>query len=427
MEYSPEKLAELNTRLLLSRARVLTRHSFFGLLLMHMRFGIDPSTPTAYTDGDRIAFGTDFLEKLTDSEVDFVMMHEILHVALLHCTRGIELEPELYNIACDIVVNSNILKACNMDCSAITLKGYGVSMHLTPSGREGFLYTAEEVYAELLKKAKKSSAQPTPGSGSGEGESDGSSSDKAARGRKSKSGGSKSVYGNDGFDEHGKWKKTNSGNRADVWAKRVSDAAKIAQSTGGCGSVPLGVERTLKELSAPILDWRTILAEFVEEETVDFSFSPPDRRFDGSPFFLPDFNDTCDRIENLLFMIDTSGSVSDKDMTRVYSEVSGAIERFDGRLSGLLGFFDTEVYGPFEFDSVEELTKIKPKGGGGTSFHSVFRFIKNRMSEKPPYCVIILTDGQASFPEESAAMGIPVLWIMTGDIEAPFGKCIKLE
>ena len=111
----------------------------------------------------------------------------------------------------------------------------------------------------------------------------------------------------------------------------------------------------------------------------------------------------------------------------VYATNKPGAERFDGRLSGLLGFFDTEVYGPFEFDSVEELTKIKPKGGGGTSFHSVFRFIKNRMSENPPYCVIILTDGQASFPEESAAMGIPVLWIMTGDIEAPFGKCIKLE
>ena len=30
--------------------------------------------------------------------------------------------------------------------------------------------------------------------------------------------------------------------------------------------------------------------DFIQEEVVDYSFTPPDRRFDDSPFFLPDFN-----------------------------------------------------------------------------------------------------------------------------------------
>jgi predicted metal-dependent peptidase len=37
------------------------------------------------------------------------MMHEILHVVLQHCLRGEDRDQERFNIACDIVVNSNIL------------------------------------------------------------------------------------------------------------------------------------------------------------------------------------------------------------------------------------------------------------------------------------------------------------------------------
>jgi predicted metal-dependent peptidase len=69
----------------------LDDYGFYGLLLMHIIFSIDESCKTAATDGVRIYFGPQFLESLSDSELDFVMMHEILHVVLLHILRGEEL------------------------------------------------------------------------------------------------------------------------------------------------------------------------------------------------------------------------------------------------------------------------------------------------------------------------------------------------
>ena len=66
---------------------------------------------------------------------------------------------------------------------------------------------------------------------------------------------------------------------------------------------------------------------------------PPDRRFDESPFFLPDFNDKDDLAEDILFMIDTSASMSDDMITAAYSKVKGAIDQFDGKLKCWLGFF----------------------------------------------------------------------------------------
>ena len=154
MALSEKELRDRGRRLLLSRMRLLCAHSFYGLLLMHLKYSLDESCETAYTDGTRIAFNPRFMDALSDRELDFVMMHEILHVALQHCLRGREHDAEQFNIACDIVVNSNILKSCGMDPSAITLRQYGEAMNKAPDGTDGFLHTAEEVYAMLSAQKK---------------------------------------------------------------------------------------------------------------------------------------------------------------------------------------------------------------------------------------------------------------------------------
>ena len=184
----------------------------------------------------------------------------------------------------------------------------------------------------------------------------------------------------------------------------------------------------MKEIRKPQNDWRSILADFVQEDITDYSFSPPDRRFPDSPFFLPDFNEKEERLENILFMIDTSGSMSDDMITAAYSEVLGAIEQFDGKLSGYLGFFDAEITEPIPFTSLEEFRVIRPKGGGGTSFRPIFSYAAAKMQEKPPASIIIMTDGYAPFPEESAACGIPVLWLLVNDdVTPPFGRIARIK
>ena len=92
MALSDEKKKEYMKRLLLSRLRILMNHGFYGLLLMNMVYSIDEDFETAATDGIRIIFSPNFLDKLSDAELDFIMMHEILHVVLQHCFRGRELE-----------------------------------------------------------------------------------------------------------------------------------------------------------------------------------------------------------------------------------------------------------------------------------------------------------------------------------------------
>ena len=405
MQLSEDKQREYVGRLLKSRMRILLKNGFYGLLLMHMQFALDPGCKTAATDGRRIYFGPAFLDKLTDSELDFILMHEILHVVLQHCMRTGERDNFMFNVACDIVVNSNIMKSNNGDVKSITLHEFGESMHTAPDGKEGSEYSAEEVYALLKVKYR------APGNDFLEAELKSS--------------------GKGTWDDHSHWGEVDDPSLSDVWRKRLLDAGEaisIRDPSNKRGLIPVCASRLIDELRNPQTDWRTILNEFVKEEITDYSFNPPDRRFDESPFFLPDYNEKEDRAEDILFMIDTSGSMSDDMLTTCFSEVRGAIDQFGGKLKGWLGFFDAAIVEPVPFESVEEFSVIKPKGGGGTNFDIIFKYVRDCMSGQLPAFIIILTDGYAPFPKEGAAMGIPVLWLIVGDdVTPPWGKVARVS
>ncbi len=454
MALSESKIKGCIKRLLLSRMRILYNHGFYGLLLMHMIYAVSEEIETACTDGVRITFGIDFLDSLSDSELDFVMMHEILHVVLQHCFRGDVEDPEAYNIAADIVVNSNIMLENGMKASSITLSKYGTSMHVAPDGKEGHEYTAEQVYVMLPKNLNKKGNNKSPGSAVGGAKKENKKGNNKSPGsavggakKENKKGNNKSPGSAVGrakieiskeqhqpvrvWDDHSRWGKYEEDDTLrDVWVKRFEDAAeaiKIRDPSNARGLLPAFAERILKELKKTQTDWRTILNDFIQEEVVDYSFTPPDRRFDDSPFFLPDFNGKEDRVEDILFMIDTSGSMSDDMIAAAYSEVKGAIDQFNGKLKGWLGFFDAAIIKPQPFSDENEFKIIKPAGGGGTDFQIIFEYVFHHMSDKLPASIIILSDGYAPFPLEKLAGGIPVLWLLNNEeVNPPWGKVARI-
>lgn len=399
MVLSDEKKKEYMKRLLLSRMRILNGNGFYGLLLMHMIYSLDEGCETAATDGYRIYFAPGFLDEISDSELDFIMMHEVLHVVLQHCFRQGSRENDRFNVACDIVVNSNILLSENMDHSAITLKKYGESMHLTPDGKEGYEYTAEQVYYMLQQKNYNNKS-----------------------------------YGKvtNLWDDHTRWG-TFAENEVlrDVWKKNLEDAflaVSVRDPSNQRGMLPAFAARYLKELKNSQVDWRTVLNEFIQEEICDYSFIPPDRRFEESPYYLPDFNDKEYFVANILFMIDTSGSMSDDMVTSAYSEIKGAIEQFDGKLMGWLGFFDAAVVKPEPFADEGEFHDIKPFGGAGTDYQIIFDYVLQNMQDDFPAYIIILTDGCAPFPNEAITAGIPVLWLLNNtDVQPPWGMVARMS
>lgn len=434
MELSDARKRALGRRLLITRMRILVEQGFFGLLLMHMRFAIGDELDTAWVSSDAITFNPSFMDDLSDDELAFILEHEVMHAALGHLARARGRNQALFNVAADIVVNSNILRSNGMDLASITLREYGESMHLTPRGDEGFRYTAEEVYEMLVEDATKESLAsddsqgPNDPVGSGDAEqANGSSSpgtyisldDLRKQGR------------GDRWDWHIVSADAASEEKRDEWIARLRDARDAMRSRdpeNERGLVPLCAERLLDELDSPRADWRALLDEFVQEEVYDWSFQAPDRRMYESPFLMPGFTDTDAVIHNVLFMVDTSGSVSNRELTEAYAELCGALEQFAGKMDGWVGFFDAIAYEPTRFESVEDLASIRPVGGGGTRFEAVFEAIRTFLGYEDISCVVIMTDGLAPFPPESAALGIPVLWLLTKEgVTPPWGRIAHMN
>ena len=487
-----KEVLKIVKRLQASRLSLMRKQPFYAVLLLHMQFSLDPMCETAYTDGSRIVFCPDFIDSLSDEELEFVLMHEVLHAALNHCNRKSDsYDFDDFNTACDIVVNSNILYSFDMDLSKITLKNYGESMHIAPDGKEGYEYSAEEVYklvhscneTEKKKNNPMNSGNDEGGSdegGGGEGDSDEGDSDEGGSGEGdsdeggsgdgdsdeggSGEGGTGPARFDGGFDDHTYWgmgdtgspgqscneygeeyesnhcsaynkSETDDGYSKDIWLQRMIEATTIANriisikdSHEGYGGPPLMAQRILMELTEPQTDWREVLQDFVQEEINDYSFNPPDRRFQDSMFLLPDFNEKESGVKNIWFLIDTSGSIGDNAIRAAYSEICAAIDQFNGKLEGWLSFTESYVTVPIPFSSVEDVMEIKPVGGGGNDFSAIFRYMNENMTDEPPAYIIIITDGYDEFPAESEAGGIPVLWLINNeDRNPPWGKIGRIK
>lgn len=390
-----------------SRSRLMDSYPFFAILLMYLRFVAVDNIRNMSTNGRCIFFNADFVSKLYPNELDFILCHQVMHIINGDIWRGQSLVGDDFHRACDIY-NNNQLVGIGWNVSSFS--HFGKLQYQLPlyNGKIEDL-TTHEIYEMLPYKL--------------------SVLDEKTRRR----------YLTDS-DLYWSYKNSNYvdgivildvpdmtkfiDELEDFWIHQAGIASSITKGMGDkAGTVPGGIQRDLDKSKKRVIDWRKVLDEFVQEEITDYSFTPPDRRYAEAGFFLPDFNEKDYMPKDILFMADTSASVSREDLSRVYDEISGAIEQFEGKLNGKLGFFDCEVTELIDFESVDDIREIIPYGGGGTSFGIIFEYVRAHIYEFMPAMIVIFTDGYAMFPEESSAMNIPVLWLISNEeITPPWGR-----
>ncbi len=381
----------ITRRLMQAKMGILRDYPFFGTLLLRLRMGL-ADCKTAFTDMRRIVFDPAFAHRLSDDQLSFVVLHELLHCVLQHCIRGEGKLGLVYNVACDIVVNSLILEMLGLEEKNID----GCpAMHTAPDGSEGRTKSAEEIYKMLMEMTPEEFEK---------------------------------TFGTAFSDEHGVWAEIeDGGSLEDLWNHRVKKAVLQTRSYSG---IPSFMERYLKEVSRqPRTNWRQVLHDFIQFDRSDYLFSRPDRRFSGD-VIMPSFCENVEgsAVERLWFVVDTSGSVTDEALSVAYEEIRQAMEQI-GALRGHLSFFDAKVSDPIPFESIDDLVKIKPIGGGGTSFRAIFRKLRDDFDpDDLPRAMIILTDGFSSFPDEEEALGVPVIWIIVdSDVVPPWGVYASIE
>jgi len=85
---------------------------FYSGLTMIGKVLVSNDVPTAGTDGRDVWYGTEFIERLNNKQVLFIVLHELSHIAWRHTTTWKHLykkDAVLANCACDFVINLQLL------------------------------------------------------------------------------------------------------------------------------------------------------------------------------------------------------------------------------------------------------------------------------------------------------------------------------
>ena len=382
MKLTPELEKIISASLL----RLQVKSPFFATLALFTHFQSTEVLPTAGTDGKNIFVNPEFVRSLSPGQLDGLLLHEVLHAALLHVLRRGPRGSILWNIAADIVVNGMIAEQGNFELPEGGIRDPKLE-HLS----------VEEIYEILLKDFPHLSLncpdllEETPCD---------------ALGDPNNSSGSLGAARRTTLETH--------------WRNAMQQAMVIARSSNSQGYIPQGLRRELGALTKAQLDWRSYLWRYLVQTPTDFSGF--DRRFIGRKLYLEALEGES---VHVFVAVDTSGSIGDEQMRMFLSEVLGILNSYPHLICQLY-YVDAEAYGPYTLESNAKIPS--PVGGGGTSFVPFFdKVAENHKGETTAVCVY-LTDGYGRFPSETPCL--PVLWVVTPgwlDLERfPFGEAVRL-
>lgn len=399
---------------------------FWGVLSERCKFQItDSIVPTACMDKfGTITFNIDFCDSLKEKYQDkyhkkllFLLSHEISHFIFEHASRLEDRDSFLFNVACDFAINL-----------LLHYQFEGNNDYFIEGGCLDEKYkemTAEAIY-ELIKNEDKfkrekiyidvifDEGEGEGGEGEGEGEDGEDEKDGNGKG---------TVTVRDRRvplpNTEGKSKEQVSSEIKDHIMRAFTEAYAVAKSQG---KLPADFERAIAKILKPKVDWLRALRNKLRYgvsrmEKRDVTWTIPNRRFLGKNFIFP--SNIGPESPKVAYAVDTSGSMSQRDLEQAMSELEDIRKRFNAKVYVL--DCDADVHGSGWISPQEPLPVLN--GGGGTDFRPVFDHLaENRI--KPDYCVFF-TDGYGSFGDDEPSY--PVLWIMTSDVKPPFGETIQVN
>tara|TARA_R110000822_G_scaffold117730_4_gene250167 strand:+ start:363 stop:1490 length:1128 start_codon:yes stop_codon:yes gene_type:complete len=367
------KIAKAKTQLML-------RQPFFGSIAMSLPFIEDTEIDTMATDGKKILFNPSFVDKHSLDEIKGVVAHEVMHVALQHPLRIGERQHRLWNMATDYAINQIVIDSglSLPDCGLLDSKFKGLA--------------AETIYSRLLEDPPEESEDGTDSWDFGK---------------------IIEPQGDDG-QALSESEKSMLSDEISVMVIQAHSSAKMQ------GKVPAGIDDLINQLTESKVNWDEKLWLFFSgSRPEDYTWRTPNRKMYGAyNIYMP----SMDRkgIGHIVIAIDSSCSVSSADLSKFLSEMNAISEQM-GAESITVICCDTKIQSVKTFEAGEIIEEINAKGRGGTRVAPVFKHIEE--NDLPCDALVYFTDLYVSdFPD---APDYPVLWVTTGDTQAPFGEVVR--
>lgn len=386
--------------------KIFIQNPFYGFVLMGLPIEESKDVPTAGVSLNEslltfeLTVNPDFWKTLTDRQQIEVFKHELLHICFYHCFLAKSFQDwDLFNIAADGEVNQYLDKT-NLPEGCVDL----ISQFPGIAPKAGAKF-----YYDFLSKQTLPTPQVGPGGGLGDKGVSGS-------GSSSSGGGTKTGFGNV-LDDHSAWKKVSSLTEAEK--ELVTEALNKAlveayQNSKGRGTMPGALEEYIKKLldRKQLFDWKSYFRRVVgnaEETYVKSSRKRESRRFPGGAGIKKV------HFTNVLVGIDTSGSVTEKELAEFFTELRHISKAKNVIID--ISEFDAMVQRTYKFTGKFD---GKILGRGGTDFQPIInQFNANR---KKYSSLVIFSDGYAPIPKNVPSNCI---WVITDKSNTGFpGKVI---
>lgn len=425
----------VDIRITKARSSLVISQPFFGTLALHLKVQEDETIETMATDGVNLIYAPAFLDTITHEELKGVIVHEVLHCAYRHPTRRKNREMQLWNEACDYVINMDVLAA-----------GFQLPAdRLLDIQYKGM--SAEEIYARLHKAGQQQ--QPgqaggsSPQNGQGQGPSKGQGAglspqpgtapakgptNPAGQGptmpAKAPSNGANPPTWGKVLDPAPSHKQADIQAIDNDWKVRVTQALSIAGKQAGKFGGTL--ERLFNNVKKPTINWRDELRRFIDDKVhTDFTWTNPNKRYLNSGFVMPGIQK--DSIAKLGIAIDTSGSINQNTLNKFRAEIQDVLD--NGAVQEVMVLYcDDKVQGPIQSFAAGDIVDMRAQGGGGTMFSPAIQwFIDN---EPDVGALIYFTDLQCD--DFGSEPPFSVMWAAYGyesfldKKTVPFGEIIKL-
>lgn len=372
---------------------LMLEEPFYGLFLMMLQKNFDKRCETAGVSlqgiNYKLRIGPDFWESLVPNHRKGLLKHELLHIGFFHLTDYDSFsDQDVANIAMDLEINQYI-KEGDLPPGGQTLDLYP-ELNLGP--KEG-----THSYYDKLMQGKKNGSCPNL------------NAQLAAMQNKQ---GTCVCQGGDGTDktiklsDHTSW---GDGDKPDEATQKLINSQtkhilnELAdQITKARGTVPGEFASILERINAveePKFDWRGYLRRFAGGSVKVYTKKTRrkfNKRYEDNPGLK------IKPKKHILVALDTSGSVSNKELLEFMQEVHH-IYKTGADVTVVQA--DAAIQHIAPYDPKKEYTIF---GRGGTSFDPVVDYYN--VNKTKYTCLVYLTDGEAPAPDRVLGR---VLWALS--------------
>lgn len=406
---------------------IMMRHpetALYGSVMLMGNSEVVEGIPTAYTDGENKRYGKEFMATLSDAEARAVVLHENLHVALLHIHRHKDLMKEdhvLANVSMDIVVN-NIIDS---------IKGQHQSQPLCKLPESAIIdhkfdgWAVREIYNELQKQNPQRRQKGSGGGGGSCESDDGDETNGSGQGEVINVNGRQvTVQDSDEHDMSG------------AEGKDVKELKEFEEKVGRAlregsmlaGRLGANIPREISQSLEIPINWKDEFRDFVTNNVRgkdELTWRRFNRNLLANDILAP--SEDTETLTEVCVGIDTSGSIGTEELGAFAYQLQMICDVCKPDTVRIL-WWDTEVHGEqvFAGDSPNIKDILKPMGGGGTMVSCVSDYLKDK--KYTPDCLVIFTDGYVE-DKPRWETGIDTLWLVTENrnFKPPKGKLVKFN